>query len=101
MSNEVKYYEYADEYYVAKDKESCIQFISKCEGEDPEEIANSIRQVSKDFEINPFVLESLESLGFSSAVYAELHNVTLEEIYTIIYKPRGEVELPLQIVYQE
>lgn len=98
MSNEVKYYEYADEYYVAEDKESCIQFISECEGEELKEIAKSIRQVSKDFELDSFVLESLEELGFSSAVYAEIHNVTLEEIYTLVYK--SEKELPLQIVYQ-
>lgn len=100
MENEVKYFEYGDEYYAAEDIESCIQFISECEGEEPEEIAKFLSEVSKDTEISSFILENLESLGFSSAVYAEFHNVSLEEIYTLIYKADGEGELPLQLVFE-
>lgn len=33
MKNEVKYFEYDGEYFVARDKESCIQLISECNGE--------------------------------------------------------------------
>ena len=100
MKNEVKYFEYGDEYFAAVDKESCIKFISEFEDEEPEEIAEIVKQVSKDLKLDSFLLENIESVGFSSAVYVEFHNVSLEEIYTLIYKAGGDGELPLQLVFE-
>lgn len=101
MKNEVKYFEYDGEYFVARDKESCIQLISECNGEKQEDIAGALIEVSKDVEIHKFFIENLESFGFNSSTYAEIHNVSLEEIYKIIYKSEEEIELPFQLVYQD
>ena len=84
---QIKYFEYDGEYFVAEDKER------------PEEIAEYVNEVSEDIELDNFIVEGLMSLGFSDAVYAEIHNVSLKEIYTLIYQ--SESELPLQLVYQE
>lgn len=96
---QIKYFEYDGEYFVAEDKESCVQYISETIGEKSEEIAEYVVEVSEDTELDNFLVEGLMSLGFSDAVYAEIHNASLKEIYTLIYK--SESELPLQLVYQE
>lgn len=95
----IKYFEHNDNYYVAHDKESCVKFIVDNSEETHEEVLENLQEVSEDTRFDYFVVENLESLGFSSGVYARLHNVSLKEIYTIIYQ--SESKLPIQVVYEE
>nr|DAY41710.1 MAG TPA: hypothetical protein [Caudoviricetes sp.] len=95
---QIKYFEYDGEYFVAEDKESCINLISTTYEIESEEIAKYVNEVSENTELDSFVVEGLMSLGFSDSVYAEFHYVSLKEIYTLIY--HLEAKLPLQIVYQ-
>ena len=93
---QIKYFEYDGEYFVAEDKESCINFI--LQGNDDlyySEIDSVLEKVSPDTLIYSYIIESTEYKGLTCSVNFDV--VTLQEIYENLFDK--DSDLPLQIVF--
>lgn len=93
---EVKYFRSGDEYYVALNRESCINFIlHQYDDLYYSEIGSVLEEVPSDTVLSYLVYEELEYKGLTC--YAEFRNITLKECYENLHD--GDSSLPLQIVF--
>ena len=93
---EVEYFRYGDEYYVALNRESCINFIlHQYEDLYYSEIGSALEKVQDDTAIYNYVFENINYKGLNGSIKFDV--IKLKEIYVYLYDK--DDNLPLQIVY--